>query len=86
MAGSGDTFKRTFNGDVAQCGCRWTRELGFGDVLHECPIHAAAGAVLLAKFERTLREEGKCLDCTCASPGAPYCPTCIARRESRIVY
>jgi hypothetical protein len=38
----GDTYRRTFTGDVAQCGCTWKREAGWGDVLHECPIHAAA--------------------------------------------
>jgi hypothetical protein len=47
----GDVYRRTFVGDVAQCGCRWSRgpitlpdgsRVGFGDVLHECPIHKAA--------------------------------------------
>lgn len=47
----GDVYRRTFVGDVAQCGCRWSRDpvtlpdgssASFGDVLHECAIHAAA--------------------------------------------
>ncbi len=49
---SGDTFKRRFDGDVAQCGCRWQRVAGLGDVLTECPIHAAAGKVRYERFER----------------------------------
>lgn len=50
---TGDTFRRNFTGDVAQCGCRWERRDGFGDVLVECPIHQAAGKVLLDRFERS---------------------------------
>lgn len=48
----GDSFRRIWNGDTAQCGCRWTREPGAGDVLVECPIHRQAGAAALARFER----------------------------------
>jgi hypothetical protein len=48
-----DVYRRTFSGDVAQCGCRWERgpitlpngtHIGFGDVLMECAIHGAATA------------------------------------------
>lgn len=35
----GDTYRRRFDGDVAQCGCAWTKEPGYGDVLKLCPIH-----------------------------------------------
>lgn len=52
----GDTFRRKFSGDVAQCGCRWGRRAGFGGVLLLCPIHKAANGAQLAKFER---ERGK---------------------------
>jgi hypothetical protein len=50
----GDVYRRTFNGDVAQCGCRWSRgpillpdgsRVGFGDTLTECAIHAKASQV-----------------------------------------
>lgn len=50
--GTGDTFKRRFTDDVAQCGCRWGRQPGWGDVLRECPIHKQAGDAWLAAFER----------------------------------
>ena len=50
---SDDTFKRRAVGpDEYQCGCRWERWPGYGDVLVECPIHAAAGVVQLKKFTR----------------------------------
>jgi len=39
---SGDTYRRNFTGDVAQCGCRWERVAGFGNVLRLCLIHQAA--------------------------------------------
>jgi hypothetical protein len=38
--------------DTYQCGCHWTREPGFGDVLHECPIHDAATKALSARIDR----------------------------------
>ncbi len=48
-----DTFKRRAVGpDEYQCGCHWERRPGCGDVLVECPIHAAAGRARLKKFER----------------------------------
>ena len=50
---SDDTFKRIKTGpDTFQCGCRWERRPGFGDVLVECPIHKAAGKALVDRFER----------------------------------
>jgi len=50
---SGDTFKRIKTGpNTFQCGCRWERRPGFGDVLVECPIHKQAGLARLRKFER----------------------------------
>lgn len=52
MSESGDTFHRRFIGDVAQCGCRWTRTREYGDVLVECPLHKAAGQARFARFER----------------------------------
>jgi len=39
---TGDTFRRNFTGSTAQCGCRWERVIGLGDVLRQCPIHTAA--------------------------------------------
>jgi len=36
---TGDTLRRTFIGDVAQCGCRWSRDSDFGDVLELCDTH-----------------------------------------------
>lgn len=51
----GDPFRRVFTNGVAQCGCRWTRgpitlpdgsRVGFGDVLHLCPIHEQASAAM----------------------------------------
>ncbi len=47
----GDTYRRKFTGNVAQCGCYWAREPQFGDVLNLCAIHAAANRVEFAKFE-----------------------------------
>ncbi len=53
--GTGDSFRRVFEGDVAQCGCRWTRS-SHGDVLIECPIHAASTAARVSRFERERAE------------------------------
>ncbi len=92
---NGDTFKRNFTGDVAQCGCRWIRGpitlpdgsvVGFGDVLHECPIHQAAGAVLLERFKREAAEAGKCAVCCCrpaqtSSAGRAVCEACFLREQ-----
>jgi hypothetical protein len=42
---SGDIYARRFSGGVAQCGCRWVREAGYGDVLQLCPLHAEHSAL-----------------------------------------
>ncbi len=40
---SGDRFKRRkVSENTYQCGCRWERQPGYGDVLVQCPIHDAA--------------------------------------------
>lgn len=50
---SGDAFNRRAVGpDEYQCGCHWKWNPVFGDVLIECPIHAAAGLARLRKFEK----------------------------------
>jgi hypothetical protein len=54
---TGDCYRRTFTGDVAQCGCRWERRTSgpvLGDVLVECALHAAATRSTLSSV---LREE-----------------------------
>ena len=38
----GDSKRRRFDGNRAQCGCEWRRDPQYGDVLEECPLHAAA--------------------------------------------
>lgn len=51
---SGDIYKRTWNGNKATCGCRWVRRRTGpvrGDVLMECPPHAAEGEARLMVFE-----------------------------------
>jgi len=49
----GDTYKRReVSPGVYQCGCRWTRNPAFGDVLVECPVHRQATHTSVAKFER----------------------------------
>jgi hypothetical protein len=36
----GDIYnRRHISPDVYQCGCFWSREEGWGDVLNLCPIH-----------------------------------------------
>jgi hypothetical protein len=35
-----------------QCGCRWTREKGYGDVLRQCLIHQQHTNMLVEKFDR----------------------------------
>jgi hypothetical protein len=48
-----DTFnRRKVGADGFQCGCRWTRDPAFGDVLVQCPIHRQASDALVRKFER----------------------------------
>lgn len=48
----GDSFKRRWDGDVAQCGCQWTRQAEWGDVLVQCAIHQQATNAWVAEFER----------------------------------
>ena len=54
---TGDNYRRKWNGDVAQCGCRWERQKKTGqfvsDVLLLCPIHKQAS---LAEYKRWRRE------------------------------
>lgn len=63
---SGDTFRRVFDGDIAQCGCRWIFddprhvERGVrGWVLDLCVFHRQASDALGAKFERLQKRRGK---------------------------
>jgi N6-adenosine-specific RNA methylase IME4 len=57
--GTGDTYRRVFTGDVAQCGCYWVRDapehvaLGVhGDVLVECAFHQQVSQARHVHFER----------------------------------
>jgi len=52
---SDDSYRRRFDGDTAQCGCRWERWPDFGDVLVECPIHKQATAASVERLERERR-------------------------------
>lgn len=53
---SGDRYKRRLldpsNPDIYQCGCRWTKEPGWGDVLALCPFHAEINSIELEQYER----------------------------------
>lgn len=61
----GDVYRRNFTGDTATCGCKWSRgpitlpdgsRVGFGDVLHECALHAAASS---ARHRRDTKRRAK---------------------------
>jgi hypothetical protein len=52
---AGDTYKRNFDGNVAQCGCMWVRRPE-GDRLIECVFHHEATKASVAKFERERKE------------------------------
>lgn len=52
MPGTGDTFKRVFDGDIAQCGCQWIKHPGYNDVLVLCEFHRQASDAQFARFER----------------------------------
>jgi hypothetical protein len=53
MTMPGDDYKRRETSPgVYQCGCRWERRSGWGDVLVECPLHKAATRASVDKFER----------------------------------
>ena len=55
---TGDSYKRLQVAENEyQCGCYWGRN-EYGDVLHECPIHAAATVASVEKFERERTEKG----------------------------
>lgn len=47
--------RREVGKGVYQCGCRWRRDSRRGDVLVECPLHAAATRAKVKKFERLLQ-------------------------------
>lgn len=50
---TGDTYKRReVSPGVYQCGCTWTREPGWGDVLVECELHKLATKARVDRFER----------------------------------
>lgn len=53
---TGDIFKRIkIDADHYRCGCYWTREPGFGDVLNLCHIHKAASE---ARIRRLMKWDG----------------------------
>lgn len=47
-----DYKRRKIDQNTYQCGCRWERWPRYGDVLIECPIHAAATKADVDRFER----------------------------------
>lgn len=50
---SGDIYKRRLiNKDEYQCGCKWIKEKGFGDVLVLCIIHKTHSEVMWKKYEK----------------------------------
>jgi len=50
---NGDTYNRhNISPDIYQCGCHWTREEGWGDVLNLCPIHQQHTNMCVEKFDR----------------------------------
>lgn len=52
-AGAGDTYKRReVSPGQYQCGCRWERRPGRGDVLIECALHKEATRASVDRFER----------------------------------
>lgn len=53
-----DTYRRRFDGDVAQCGCRWERQPDYGDVLVQCPLHQAHTDSFVREMERKRELEG----------------------------
>lgn len=54
---SGDSYKRRFSGNVAQCGCRWI-QAPEGDRLLECLFHAEATKANVERFEATRKIKG----------------------------
>lgn len=54
----GDTHKRReVAPGVYQCGCHWTPDPRFGDVLVECAIHAQATRAAVARFDRRRKKK-----------------------------
>lgn len=52
---SGDIYnRREVEPNRYQCGCHWIRKPGAGDILIECPIHAAATMARIRKFLRSV--------------------------------
>lgn len=49
---TGDSYNRNFIGDLAQCGCHWTREPEYGDVLRLCQFHQQVNDASVREFER----------------------------------
>lgn len=57
---NGDTYKRREVAEgtgVYQCGCRWVREPGRGDVLDLCALHRAHTKANVVRFERVQRTD-----------------------------
>jgi hypothetical protein len=53
VLGNGDSYKRrNTSADTYQCGCRWERQAGFGDVLVQCRLHQAHTEALVREFDR----------------------------------
>lgn len=50
---NGDSYKRRMiSENEFQCGCHWTKDPVYGDVLVECPIHEQATMASVRKHER----------------------------------
>lgn len=47
--GTSDPYHRNFHQNRAQCGCCWTRDPHYGDVLRECLFHKAVTAASLGE-------------------------------------
>lgn len=63
-----ERFDEIHAADVAQCGCRWERREGIGDVLMECPLHAAATRASVERFDRMAHDPLCC--CRKCFPGS----------------
>lgn len=55
----GDSYKRNFIDGIAQCGCYWTREKPYGDILNQCPIHHQATLASVKEFEIWYKSKGE---------------------------
>jgi hypothetical protein len=47
-----DYRRRKVSPSSYQCGCRWERRPGWGDVMVECEIHRQATRAAVRRFER----------------------------------